>query len=282
MTHDGFIAGMVTKIVPDPGRGPDGLPAGPLARSSDPKVMVCLDIFKDMVDPNRGRRTKDGVTTVEYRCPPPYHVIFRGEWAESISCSGLGVGDFLGATFTFIPWDNVTLATMARMCRPYLIPILGEGESPVIFRKGSERAAPRPDPQYPPAPRHDPQYPPAPQHDLDPDPQCPPAPQPDLDPDPQYPQPESGGCRPAARPPQGGPAPAGGSGQGASPAKPPKAVPAAIAMLPATDASAAPPGDPAAWRPQGDPAAWRPQADPPATPGRTLPIERGKGGQGRA
>ncbi|MDR1080366.1 MAG: hypothetical protein LBQ79_05270, partial [Deltaproteobacteria bacterium] len=141
MPHVCFIAGVVTGIVPDPEKGPGGIARGPLERASGPKLLVCLDVVSGEVDPSAPRLTVNGEDTVEYRSPPPYHVIFRGEWAESLSCGELGVGDILGALFTYVPWDPVTLAEMARSSRAADIPILGEGERPQIFLKAENRPA---------------------------------------------------------------------------------------------------------------------------------------------
>ncbi|MDR1035087.1 MAG: hypothetical protein LBT40_00495 [Deltaproteobacteria bacterium] len=149
MPHYSFIAGVVARIVPDPGLGPQGLPRGPLLRSPEPKIMVCLDLLIDDVDPSGPRSTVGGVETVAYRTPPPHHVIFRGEWAETISLSGLEVGDVMGASFSIIPWDPVTLAEAVRSCGPSAIPVLGEGARPVIFLKGSDGAVPGERPRYP-------------------------------------------------------------------------------------------------------------------------------------
>jgi hypothetical protein len=105
--------------------------------------MVCLDVITDGLDPYAPRLTVDGVDTVECRVPPPHHVVFRGEQAERLALGELGVGDFIGVRFSFIPWDAVTLAEMARSSAPGLIPVLGEGDNPVIFLKagGGESAS---------------------------------------------------------------------------------------------------------------------------------------------
>ncbi|MDR2613478.1 MAG: hypothetical protein LBG06_11915 [Deltaproteobacteria bacterium] len=138
MPHDGFVAGVVARIARSPGRGPDGLPAGPLERSREPKLLVCLDLVLDPVEDGAERFRDGGREVVEVKSPPPYHLVFRGGWAEGLSRGGLAVGDLLGARFTYVPWDPATLSEIARLLPPWRIPILGEGESPVVFMRAGE------------------------------------------------------------------------------------------------------------------------------------------------
>ncbi|MDR3155061.1 MAG: hypothetical protein LBW85_12540 [Deltaproteobacteria bacterium] len=137
MPHDGFIAGVVTRIVPAPGCGPGGRPPAPPGAPRARKIMVCMDLVTDRVDPDAERFLEDGLAVVEAKSPPPHFVVFRGEWAESLDYGALGVGDLLGARFTWIPWDPVTLAEMARSSPPGEIPVLGAGESPGLFMKAA-------------------------------------------------------------------------------------------------------------------------------------------------